>query len=228
MSDTLARASGVVFDLDGTLVDTTYVHTICWWQALQQFGHPCSMAQLHRLIGMGADQLLAQVLNRERDPGQDEPIKAAHDALFAAWHERVRPLPGAMSLLSWCRDAGMTVALSSSSGERDLWAMLDVLDHPDFDVVVTGDEVKRSKPFPDLLEMALLRGDLDAEDVLVVGDSVWDFQAAQQINAPSIGLECGGTSAAELQDAGAELVFGDPAALLAALRSARPGVASWS
>jgi phosphoglycolate phosphatase-like HAD superfamily hydrolase len=106
--------------------------------------------------------------------------------------------------------------------------MLDVLDHPDFDVVVTGDEVKRSKPFPDLLEAALLRGDLDVEDVLVVGDSVWDIQAAQQINAPSIGLECGGTSAAELQDAGAELVFGDPAALLAALRSARPGVASWS
>lgn len=222
MSDTLTRASGIVFDLDGTLVDSTYVHTLCWWEALQQFGHSRSMAAVHHTVGMGADHLLHHLLGEGRDRGQDADITAAHDILFGTWHERLHPLPAARAVLNWCRDAGLTVGLASSGGSRDLWAMMDVLDHPDFDVIVTGDDVTSTKPAPDLLTTALDRAGLDAEDVLVVGDAVWDMAAATRVGAVGIGVATGGTSAPELEAAGAELTYPDLAALLDALQAARP------
>lgn len=221
MSDTLARATGIVFDLDGTLVDSTYVHTLCWWEAIGQFGHERSMAAVHHAVGMGADHLLDHVLGEVRDQGQDGAITAAHDALFATWHERLHPFPAARSLLTWCRDAGLTVALATSGGKRDLWSMLDVLDHPDFDVIVTGDDVDGSKPSRDLLDAVLTRVGLDPQDLLVVGDSVWDMQAAARVGAPALGVATGGTSAPELREAGAELTYADLAALQHAMQEAR-------
>lgn len=226
MSDSLTRASGIVFDLDGTLVDTTYIHTLCWWQAMQQFGHERPMAAVHHAVGMGADHLLDHVLDAGRDPSQDDSITTAHDVLFATWHDRIHPLPAARALLNWCRDAGLTVALASSGGERDLWPMLDVLDEPDFDVVVTGDDVESSKPSRDLLEMVLWRTGLEPSDVLVVGDSVWDMEAAGRVGATAVGVATGGTSAPELRDAGAEFTFQDLYALLHELQSARRDAAT--
>jgi HAD superfamily hydrolase (TIGR01509 family) len=228
MSEALHEASGVVFDLDGTLVDSTYVHTICWWQAMQQFGHQRPMAVVHHAVGMGADHLLEHVLGSERDAGADEALTAAHDALFATWHDRIHPLPAARSLLNWCRDAGLTVALASSGAQRDLWTMLEVLDHPDFDVVVTGDDVDRTKPSGDVLDSVLERTGLDPEELLVVGDSVWDMEAAVRVGARPVGIATGGTSAPELREAGAEVTFQDLGELLQSLQSARPRVAAGS
>ena len=221
MSDSLTRAAGIVFDLDGTLVDSTYVHTITWWEAIGQFGHERPMAVVHHAVGMGADHLLDHVLGENRDRAQDDAITAAHDALFATWHERLHPFPAARCLLDWCRDAGLTVALATSGGKRALWAMLDVLDHPDFDVIVTGEDVESSQPSRDLLETVLTRVGLEPEDLLVVGDSVWDMQAADRIGAPALGVATGGTSAFELHEAGAELTYSDLALLLQALQGAR-------
>jgi phosphoglycolate phosphatase-like HAD superfamily hydrolase len=104
--------------------------------------------------------------------------------------------------------------------------MLDVLDQPDFDVIVTGDDVQSSKPSQDLLDSALGRAGLDPDDVLVVGDSVWDMEAARRVGAPAVGVATGGTSAAELLEAGAELTFPDLPALLDALQAARADIAS--
>ncbi|GAA2737592.1 HAD family hydrolase [Pedococcus aerophilus] len=221
MSDTLTRATGIVFDLDGTLVDSTYVHTICWWEAIAQFGHERPMAVVHHAVGMGAGHLLEHVLGDVRDPGQDAAMSAAHDALFATWHERLHPFPAARSLLNWCRDAKLTVALATSSSSRDLWAMLDVLDHPDFDVVVTTDEARGSQAGGGLLESVLDRTGLEPEDLLVVGDSVWDMRAATRIGAPALGVATGGTSAPELHEAGAELTYPDLTALQRAMQDAR-------
>ncbi len=226
MSITFARASGVIFDLDGTLVDSTYVHTLCWWHAMRQYGHQRPMAALHHTVGMGADHLLEHVLGSGRDTSQDPSITAAHDALFATWHDRIPPLPGARALLNWCRDAGLTVVLASSGGERDLWPMLEVLDQPDFDVVVTGDDVSSSTPSRDLLEMALERAGVDARDALVVGDSVWDMEGAVRVGATAVGVATGGTSAPELEAAGAEVTFPDLQTLLYDLQVAGSGVRS--
>ncbi len=221
MSDSLTRAMGVVFDLDGTLVDSTYVHTVCWWEAIGQFGHVRPMAALHHAMGMGAGHLLDHVLGETRDHTQDEAIIAAHDALFATWHERLHPFPAARALLHWCRDAGLTVALATSGGTRNLWAMLDVLDHPDFDIVVTGDDVEGAEPGRGLLDTVLARADLEADSMLVVGDSIWDMQAAARLGSPALGVATGGTSAHELQQAGAELTYADLGALNRALQDAR-------
>jgi len=204
------RLSGVLFDLDGTLVDTTYVHTVCWWHAFTQFGHVVPMARLHRAVGMGADVLVDHVLGPGRDRGRDMEIVAAHTTLFATWFELVPPTPGALELLQWCRDQRLVVALVSSANERELEAMLDVLDHPDFDVVTTSQDAGRSKPAPDLVAVALERSGLEPQQAVFVGDSVWDMQAARGVGLRAVGLTSGGTSAAELRGAGASWVFNDP------------------
>jgi HAD superfamily hydrolase (TIGR01509 family) len=202
--------SGVVFDLDGTLVDTTYVHTVCWWHAFVQFGHVVPMARLHRAVGMGGDKLIGHVLGEDRDTRHDADLSAAHLALFATWLDLVRPMPGALQLLRWCRDQRLTVALASSAQPRVLDAMLDVLDQPDFDVVTTTADVEESKPAPDLVAVAIEKAGLEPDEAVFVGDSVWDAQAAGQLGLPCVGLTCGGTSAAELTAAGAAWVLGDP------------------
>lgn len=206
----LTVPAGIVFDLDGTLVDTTYLHALAWWQALELSGYVVPMARLHRAVGMGADRLLPHVLGDGRDPRHDEDMVNAHDVIFATWHDRVEELPGACHLVGLCHRMGLTTALASSSAGRDLEAMLRVLDHPDFDVVVTIDDVRDSKPSPDLVAVALSRMGLEPSEILVVGDSVWDVKAAQAVGARSVGLECGGTSRCELDEAGATWVLANP------------------
>ena len=219
---------GIVFDLDGTLVDSTYIHTLAWWQAFQLAGHVVPMASLHRSVGMGPEQLMPHILGDGRDERRDDDLVRAHDVLFATWHDKVEELPGACHLLSWCHQQGVTVGLASSSGGRDLEAMLAVLEHPDLDVVVTSEDVDRSKPSPDLLDLAVHRMGLRPKEVLVVGDTVWDIKAAQALGARSAGLECGGTSEAELRAAGATWVFRDPERLCQELAEVSgPGREAW-
>ncbi len=218
MGSGLQDARGIVLDLDGTLVDTTYLHTVCWWQAFRQYGSTPEMAVVHRAIGMGADLLVEHVLGPERDATTDTDVISAHDALFAQWHDRVRPLPGARELIRWCRHADVRVVLATSSGQRDLQALVGALGDPDFDVVVSGADVEKSKPAGEIFEKAVARSDLDPLRTLFVGDSVWDLAACATVKGIGIGLTCGGTSAAELQDAGAANIFADPAGLLRALQ----------
>lgn len=217
MSRSLKDVTGIVLDLDGTLVDTTYVHTLCWWQAFRQYGGTATMATVHRAVGMGADLLVAHVLGPARDSSNDAEVISAHAALFAQWHDRIRPLRGARELIRWCRHVDLTVVLATSSGSRDLRALLSALDAPDFDVVVSGEDVEESKPSGEVFELALSRSRLDPRRTLFVGDSVWDIKACAAVDGVGVGLECGGTSAAELRDAGAVFTFADPSGLLDAL-----------
>lgn len=206
------RYAGVLFDVDGTLVDTTYVHALCWWQAFSQYGHVVPMARLHRAVGMGAGPLVEHVLDRQDREAAD--IITAHGALFATWWELVQPLPGAESLLRWCWKRQLTTVIASSARSRELDAMLDTLARPDVDVVVSGDDVEQAKPHPDLLSTALERAGLRPEDAVLVGDSIWDVEAAALTGLDCIGLTCGGTSADELTSAGAVQTFDDPSRLL--------------
>jgi HAD superfamily hydrolase (TIGR01509 family) len=210
---------GVLFDVDGTLVDTTYLHAVAWWEALRQSDRDVPMAEIHRAIGMGSDKLLEHLLGPDRD--QDQKISQAHDILYGTWWERLRPLPGAADLLRACAERGLTVVLASSAKQPELKKLRRVLDADDVIAAATSSsDASESKPAPDILQAALDQSDVDADNCVFVGDSVWDVEAAAKLGIPCIGLACGGTSAAELTEAGAVATYADPAALLSDLDNA--------
>ncbi|MEV4347291.1 HAD family hydrolase [Actinoplanes sp. NPDC049596] len=211
-------ASGVLFDVDGTLVDSTYLHAVAWWEALRQRGADVPMAKIHRGIGMGSDKLLDHLLGPDRDKDQDEQTAAAHDVLYGAWWERLRPLPGAAELLRAVAERGLGVALASSAKGPELEQLRRVIDADDVLAAATSSaDAEQTKPAPDILEAAIDQSGIDPSSAVFVGDSVWDVEAAARLDIPCIGLTCGGTSADELTKAGAVAVYDDPAALLAAL-----------
>ena len=209
------RPRAVLLDVDGTLVDSSYVHTLAWWQALRQHGRTVPMARIHRAIGLGSDRIVEHLLG-EHHSGDDAAVVASHGALVAAWHDRLVPLPGARDLLRRCHEAGLVVVLSTSAGARDVAALRAVLDADEYvDEVTTSADAERSKPDTDILDAALQRIDVPAEDCVFVGDAVWDVEAARRAGMPCVGLECGGTSAHELREAGAVGVWSTPSDLVA-------------
>jgi HAD superfamily hydrolase (TIGR01509 family) len=214
----MSSKPGILFDVDGTLVDTTYLHTVAWWEALRQHDNDVPMAEIHRAIGMGSDRILEHLLGPDRDSDADDAMVKAHDILYGAWWERLRPLPGAADLLRECAKRGLSVVLASSAKEAELKQLRRVLDADDVITAATSSaDAESSKPAPDILQAALDQSDVDPGNCVFVGDAVWDVKAAGKLDIPCIGLECGGTSAAELADAGAVATYRDPAALLAAV-----------
>jgi HAD superfamily hydrolase (TIGR01509 family) len=215
----MPRPRAVLFDLDGTLVDTAFVHTTCWWQALMGYDHVVPMARIHRAVGLGSDKILDHLLGDDRDADErsdDQAMVAAHDALFATWRERARPLPGARHLLRRCHASGLTVVIATSGGSTDLTALMARVDADSaVTATTTADDVEHSKPDTDILEVALERAEAVAAEAVYVGDAVWDMMAARRAGMRGIGLECGGVSEAELREAGACEVWRDPADLLA-------------
>ncbi|UQX87580.1 HAD family hydrolase [Jatrophihabitans telluris] len=211
----MAHIEGVLFDVDGTLVDTTFIHTVCWWQAFRQADLDAQMAVIHRSIGMGGPRLIDNALG-ERASGVDtDALSAAHDALYSAYWPQLRVLPGARDLLLRTKRAGLKVILASSAKQSDLDVLLGVLDVGDaIDVVTSSSDAEDSKPAPDIIEVALTKAKLPAERTAFVGDAVWDVHAAAAAGVACIGLESGGTSAAELTEAGAVATYRDPAHLL--------------
>jgi len=213
---------GVLFDVDGTLTDTTYLHTLAWWQAFHQQDVHVPMAFIHRSVGMGADKLLEHLLGADRDRDLDPAMEAAHDAVFSTYWPSVRAFDGAKDLLVRCAGAGLTVVLASSAARRELQVLTAAIDADDAIAATTSaSDAGESKPAPDILEAALEAGGLQARDTVYVGDTVWDIEAARQLDIPTIGLTCGGTSAAELKEAGAVEIHRDPAGLLASFDASR-------
>jgi HAD superfamily hydrolase (TIGR01509 family) len=207
---------GVLFDIDGTLVDTNYLHTVAWWEALLQGGHEVPMARIHRAIGMGADKILEHLLGPERDLDADKRISDAHVALYAQYWPKLRPLPGARELLYACTARRFRVVLASSASGEELSVLRKVIDADDVVYAATSaEDVEESKPEPDILKAALKRSGLSAQEVVYVGDSVWDVRAAARLGIPCIGLTCGGLGPEELVAEGAVTVFSDPADLAA-------------
>ena len=203
-------------DVDGTLVDTNYLHVLAWCRAFARCGlHPPTWL-LHRHIGMGGDQLVAAVT--------DDDVEAAHgDELRAAWKEEFDPLlpevvllPGAVDFLAALRDRGWTVVLASSGKPDHTEKALDLLgDRSLVDGWTTSEDVEQSKPQPDLLAVALQRA--QCETGVMVGDSVWDVESARRAKLPAVALRTGGFGEAELRDAGAVEVHDDLVALVRAL-----------
>jgi len=210
--------AAALFDVDGTLADTNYLNTVTWWEAFSQAGHDIPMAQVHRAIGMGSDQMLDKLLPDDRDKDADADIRTAHGALYAVYWSRLRPLPGATDLLRACKKRGLAVVLASSADEAEFNMLRTVLDAEDaIDAATFSGDVESSKPAPDLVEAALRKVGIPAEDAVFIGDTVWDVHACQKAKVPCIGVLSGGFSRDELTSAGAAEVYQDPRELLTGL-----------
>jgi len=204
----------VLFDVDGTLLDTNYFHTVSWWKALQEAGEDIAMARIHPLIGMGSDQLLTDLLGEEREGYSD-----LHAKYYKAFKEDLHAFPRAPDLLAEVAGRGVQVVLATSSKEEDLDKLIDALGAKDgvIDEIVHGDMVGSSKPAPDIFAVALDRLDLDPERTMVVGDTRWDIEAAAKIGLDVVTVLTGGWTRRDLTDAGAVAVYDDVAELLANL-----------
>ncbi len=212
------RPTAALFDVDGTLVDTNYLHAVTWWEAFTQAGFQVKMAEIHRAIGMGSDQMLDKLLPADRDKDADADLRAAHSALYSVYWSRLRPLPGAADLLRACKRRGLAVVLASSAAEPEFGVLRAALDAEDaIDAATFSGDVESSKPAPDLVEAALAKAGASAAEAVFIGDTVWDVEACQKAAVRCIGLLSGGVSRDELISAGAAEIYSDPAELLAAL-----------
>ena len=208
--------AAVLFDVDGTLMDTVHLHTVAWWEALRQHGRTVAMVEIQRAIGMGSEHLLAALVGEDRDRSADAGLKSAHDALYAQFWSRLAPLDRAADLLRACADRGLRVVLASSASGPEADVMVRALDAGDaVHAVTTADDVEASKPEPDVVRQALDRAGVAPGDAVFVGDAVWDVQAARKAGVGCVGvLTGGGFSRGELLDAGALCVHTSPADLL--------------
>jgi HAD superfamily hydrolase (TIGR01509 family) len=198
----VTSSPALLLDLDGTLVDSVILHTLAWTRALEEAGTSVPMSRVQPLIGMGGPQLLDEVI------GRDAPeVERAHGELFEKLRREVRPLPGAAELLQHARAAGLHVYVVTSSKPSDAEFLLGLLPGPSVDGVVHGDDVSRTKPYPDLFQVAVDRWGLDRDQCLSVGDSQWDVQAARQAGLRGVGVLTGGTPAERLFSAGAVAVY---------------------
>ena len=202
-----------ILDIDGTLVDTNYEHTIAWYQAFRQHEVLLPLWRIHRHIGMGGDQLVEALAGKEVDEEKGDEIRAAESALYLAMIEMTEPLAGARDLIVDLKDAGREVVLASSAKAKEVDHYLDLLDARELvDGWTTSADVERTKPDPDLV--AAGKEKAGGGDAVMVGDSTWDCEAARRCGVPTVALLTGGFSEQELRDAGAVSVFESIPALL--------------
>ena len=213
------RGAAIHLDLDGTLVDSVYQNVLAWRSVLEEAGIRLAVWRIHRRIGMSGG-LLASALIREtgRDiaAGEVARLRAAHSEAYLRQIEQVRPLPGAIDLLRHLTECGIPWAIATSGSGRTSAPALAMLGVPSA-AVVTHDQVPFAKPDPHLFLAAADLLDVDVEDGIVVGDSIWDILAARRARALGVGLLSGGYGREELERAGAFRVYSDPADLLAHL-----------
>ncbi|MGW3622115.1 HAD family hydrolase [Streptomyces sp. NPDC000880] len=214
----MARAA--LFDVDGTLVDTNHLHVTTWWEAFRQAGHRVSAHAIHRAIGLSSDDLIEHLLGDSRDRDQDAQISATHKALFGTYAERLAPLDGARDLLHTLANRGWRIVLVTSAGGRELAALRRAVDADDvIESSLPADDVSAGKPAPDPVHRALELAGASAGEAVFVGDTVWDMEAAVKADVRPVGLLSGGIPRADLEGAGAAVVYRDPADLLSHLDS---------
>jgi HAD superfamily hydrolase (TIGR01549 family) len=211
-----ANVDTVVLDVDGTLIDSNYHHTTAWGRAFEHVGVSAPLWRIHRSIGMGGDKLVAAVAGDEVESEHGDDIRGRWEAEYDALIGETRLLPGAKELLRVLKDRGIEVALASSSIPKHAEHAFELLEADDLaDTATTAEDAEESKPDPELVEEALSR--LDSDRACVIGDSVYDVEAAQRSGLPAYGVLTGGYGRAELEQAGAAGVYEDLEDLLAHL-----------
>jgi HAD superfamily hydrolase (TIGR01509 family) len=195
----------VILDVDGTLVDTNYQHALAWFRAFREHGLILPLWRLHRHTGMGGDQLVAAVAGDEVEGRLGDAIREAEGTYYRAMIDEVEPLEGARELLVELRSSGRPSVLASSAKAEELNHYLDLLGARDLvDAWTDASDVAATKPKPDLIQAALQK--VSQTSGVMVGDSVYDCEAAARAGIRSLGVLTGGFSREELLGAGAEAV----------------------
>ena len=206
----------LIFDLDGTLVDTVYAHVFAWQQALAESGMAIPGWLIHRRIGMSGGlftRAVARELGRDITLAEEHALQHRHGELFLQLLPVRRPLPGAVELVRFLAEAGIAFGIATSGRRPQIDASLAALGLGPETVVVERGEVARAKPEPDLFLACQQRLGVEVKDCYAVGDAVWDLLAARRAGMLSIGLMSGGYGEDELSRAGAFRVYRDPADL---------------
>jgi HAD superfamily hydrolase (TIGR01509 family) len=195
-----------ILDIDGTLVDTNYHHTIAWYRAFMQSGKVLPLWRIHRHIGMGGDQLVAALAGDKLEDEHGEDVRAAEKALYMSLIHEVRPFEDARPLMEDLAGRGHAIVLASSAKPDEVEHYLDLLDARELtkDWTDAGD-VERTKPEPDLVAAAVEKA--GGGPAVMVGDSTWDCEAAARAGLETVAVLTGGFSEAELREAGAACVF---------------------
>lgn len=202
---------GVILDVDGTLLDTNYLHVLAWWRALRDAGHDdISMAEVHQAIGIANDQLLEHLVGEP-----DDRAAEAHSQHYDDLRDLVVAFPRTAELVRTCAERGLRVVLATSGVADDLDWMLPAIGAEDsVSGATTSADVEQAKPAPDLMSVTLEKFGLDPQRTVAIGDTVWDVRSAHQADLPCIAFTSGGISAGQLTEAGADEVYDGPADLL--------------
>ena len=195
-----------ILDVDGTLVDTNYHHTIAWYRAFRQNEVVLPIWRIHRHIGMGGDQLVEALGGERLENEKGDDIRAAESVLYGELMSEVEPLQDARELIEDLKKRGHAVVLASSAKKHEVEHYLDLLDARDLaDDWTTSDDVEATKPEPDLVVAAVEKA--GGGEAVMVGDSTWDCEAAKRAGLDTIAVLTGGFSEAELREAGALVVY---------------------
>jgi HAD superfamily hydrolase (TIGR01509 family) len=213
------RRPAVLFDVDGTLVDSNYLHVHAWYRAFQDVGIGVEAWRIHRSIGMDGSTLVASLAESADDDTRSR-LKDLHSRYYREMAPLLRRLPGARELLEAVGEGGLQIVLATSSPDDELTILRQVLASDDLVSAVTSSkDVDTAKPQPDIVHVALDRAGVDAGQAVFVGDTVWDVEACERAAVPTIAVLSGGVSRGELETAGAQAVFDDPRDLCAHLDS---------
>lgn len=208
----------VIFDVDGTLVDSVDEHAEAWRRAFLEFGRDVPFAHVRSQIGKGADQLIPVFFNDEELAQFGKELEEYRTQLFLKdFLPKIRPFPKVRELFQALRKEGARVALASSAKEEELKHYVKLCRIQGlFEEATNKDEVDKSKPHPDIFAAALKRlGNPEVRATVVVGDTPYDALAAGKLNVPTVGMLCGGFPADDLRAAGCRVLMKDPAELLA-------------
>ncbi len=208
----------VIFDIDGTLVDSVDLHAQAWKETFKQYGKDIPYQQVRHQIGKGGDQLMPVFFSQEELDEFGEEMEEYRGKIFKRdYLPRVRPFPGVRELFLKIQRDGKRIALASSAKEDELKTYKKIAQIEDLlEAETSADDADKSKPHPDIFEAALKQlGDISNAEAVVVGDTPYDAEAAGKIRLRTIGVLCGGFPEAELDAAGCMAIYTDPADLLA-------------
>jgi HAD superfamily hydrolase (TIGR01549 family) len=204
--------AAAILDVDGTLVDTNYQHALAWYRAFRQNGVVLPIWRIHRHIGMGGDQIVEALCDRETEQELGDAIRDAEKPLYLSMIEDVEPLDGAKELIGELKERGHPVVLASSAKEDEVERYVDLLDaRGRSDGWTTSADVEATKPAPDLVAAAVDKA--GGGEAVMVGDSTFDCEAAKRAGLETVAVLTGGFSEQELRDAGAVRVFDSIVAL---------------